>query len=85
MSTNIRKIALYCPVCGNDQFSCIDEELEDVCGTPDDTRFQCADCKSIFTKAELIEENQDLINENIEEVKETLIKDFEKKLRKIFR
>lgn len=85
MSTEIRNVTLHCPVCGNDQFSCLDEEINDGPDTPDDTRYQCADCKSIFTKAELIEENQDIINANIEEVKEELLKDLKKELKRIFK
>lgn len=85
MSVEYRSFSLYCPICGNDQFSCVDVEHNDLSDAPAEAKVQCADCKYIFTKAELIEENQDVINANIEEVKNDLIKDFEKKLKKMFK
>lgn len=42
-------------------------------------------CGSIFTKGELIESNQDIINANIEEIKQEAIKELEKKLKKMFK
>lgn len=85
MSNESRNVTLYCPICGNDQFSCVEVELDDLSNAPDDTKMQCADCKHILTKAELIEANQDVINANIEEVKEELLKDLNKKLKKMFK
>lgn len=85
MSIESRSVTLYCPTCGNDQFSCMDVENEDLSDAPDDTRLQCADCMSIFTKAELLEANQGVLNANIEEVKLDLMKNLEKKLKKMFR
>ena len=85
MSVESRNVTLYCPICGNDQFSCAEVEIDDLSDAPDDTKIQCADCKHILTKAELIEANQDVINANIEEVKQDLLKDLEKKLKKMFK
>ena len=85
MSEKSRNVKLYCPICGNDQFSCVDYETEDLTEAPDETKIQCADCKCIITKAELIEANQDVINANIEELQEDLIKDLEKKIKKMFK
>lgn len=85
MSVESRNVTLYCPTCGNDQFSSVDVEIDDLSDAPDDTRIQCADCKCIFTKAELKETNQDVINANIEEMKKDLLKDLEKKLKKMFK
>ena len=53
-----RKITMHCPICGNDQFSTLDSEFEDLADAPDDARLQCSDCKTVFSKEELIEENQ---------------------------
>ena len=85
MSIESRYVTLYCPVCGNDQFSSLDSETDDLSDAPDGTRIQCADCKCIFTKAELIEANQDIIDANIEEMKEELLKDLEKELKMMFK
>ena len=85
MSIESRNVSLFCPTCGNDQFSCIDTEIDNLSDAPDDTKIQCVDCKCIFTKAELIEANQDIINANIEEIKQDFIKELEKKLKKMFK
>ena len=82
MSVLSRNVTLYCPICGNDQFS--HSEIENVQASEalSDAQFQCADCKSVFTEEELKEANQEIINANIVEMKQELIKDFERKLRK---
>lgn len=78
-------ITLYCPICGNDQFSFVDSEFNGLSDAPDDTRIKCADCNCILTKAELISENQDVINANIEKLKEKTIKELERELKKLFK
>ena len=79
-----RNIAMLCPICGNDQFSTIDN-VEDLQEAPDETRIQCSDCKKILTKAELLESNQHIIDANIEEVEKDLMKNIENKLKKMFK
>lgn len=79
-----RNIAMLCPICGNDQFSTIDN-VEDLQEAPDETRIQCSDCKKILTKAELLESNQHIIDANIKEVEKDLMKNIEKKLKKMFK
>jgi len=80
-----RKVTLYCDVCGNDQFSTIDEITCELIDAPDETRMQCSDCKKIFTKAELLEVNQRVIDANIEDIKKEAIKELEKELKKAFK
>lgn len=80
-----RNVTLYCPICGNDQFSCIDESIDNLSDAPNDVTLKCSDCGSIFTKGELIESNQDIINANIEEIKQEAIKELEKKLKRMFK
>ncbi len=77
-----RNVTMRCPICGNDQFTSLDSELYDLSAAPDDTRIQCSDCQKVFTKAELIEENQAVINDNIEEIKKEVVKEIEKDLKK---
>jgi hypothetical protein len=60
----------------------MDEGIDTLSDAPDGTKIQCVDCKCIFTKAELIEANQNVISANIEEVKQDLLKDIRKKLKK---
>ena len=80
-----RTITLLCPLCGNDQFESLDVEEGEELDAPDTIRFKCSDCKSIFTKAELIENNNESIESSIDEVKEEVIKDLEKKLKELFK
>lgn len=77
-----RNVALYCDVCGNDQFSTLDEISYELVEAPDETRIQCSDCKKIFTKAELLEVNQEVIDANIEDIKKEAVKEFERELAK---
>ena len=85
MSIENRKVTLYCPVCGNDQFICPNTKFDDLSDAPGDIMLQCADCKKFITKSELIEENQDVINANIEEIKQEAFKEIDKKLKKLFK
>ena len=80
-----RNVKLYCDVCGNDQFSIIDDidcELKDA---PNETKMQCSDCGKIFTKAELMELNQGVIETNIEEIKSEAIKELDRELAKVLK
>ena len=85
MSIESRKITLHCPVCGNDQFSSLNMKIDDLSDAPDDSRIQCADCKSIYSKAEILERNHDIIDANIEELKQEAIEEIQKELKKIFK
>ena len=77
-----RNITLFCDVCGNDQFSTLDEIECELSETSDATRVKCSDCGKVFTKGELLDVNQEVINANIEEIQNEAIKEMEKKLAK---
>lgn len=77
-----RNVKMHCSVCGSDQFSTLDDDIEVLKDAPDTTRFKCADCGKVFTKAELIEENDCIINANIEDMQEEIMKEFNQKLGK---
>lgn len=85
MSIENRNVRLHCPTCGNDQFSCVDVNFDDLSDAPDEVKLKCADCNSIFTKGELIEANEDTINANIEDIKNEAMQKIEKSLKKIFK
>lgn len=74
-----REIAMICNVCGNDQFETLEEEKSSI------VRHKCSCCGKVFTKDELIAENNELIEANVDEMAEEVIKDFEKKLKKMFK
>lgn len=80
-----RTVTLHCSICGNDQFSSLDGELDDLMEAPDTAKIKCSDCGKIFTKSELLEENQSTINANIEDVKDDAMKEIEKHLAKAFK
>ena len=76
-----REVAMLCPLCGNDQFECLDEELEDGVDTPDEARFRCSDCRSVFTKEELIAENAEVLDNAVEDIKEEFLKELQKEMK----
>ena len=77
-----RSVKLLCPLCGNDQFESLEGELEDFVSAPGEIRFRCSDCQSIYTKGELKEENSEIIENTVEEMKTEAIKELEKELKK---
>lgn len=77
-------ISLKCDVCGNDQFSVVDETVEELLDAPDDTLVKCSDCGREVTKEEFIKENSHIIEANVEDFKADIMKEFEKDLKKAF-
>lgn len=77
-------ISLKCSACGNDQFSVVDENIEDMLNAPDETGVKCSDCGRVTTKKQLIDENSYVINANIEDFKDDLVKELRKDFKKIF-
>lgn len=80
-----RIVSLLCPLCGNDQFESLDEEFEDLKDAPDSVRLRCSDCGSTFTKEELIDENAEVLDNAVGEMKAEAIHEIEKELKKAFK
>jgi uncharacterized Zn finger protein len=80
-----KNVSMMCYVCGNDQFSVLDENLTDIQNAPDETMLKCADCGEEFTKEKLIEENKGKIDANLEDLKEEAMKQLQKELKKLFK
>jgi uncharacterized Zn finger protein len=78
-------ITLKCSVCANDQFSTVEENIEDLMDAPDETLIKCSDCGRVVTKEELIEENSHIIDANLEDFKKDIFKEVEKDLKKAFK
>lgn len=75
MKNNYSKnIRLYCPICGSDMFD-----------TSNEDQYICIKCGANFSKEEIIEENQYVINESVNGIKNEIIKDFTKDLKKILK
>ena len=75
-------VTLYCPTCGNDQFSTIDVydgNLRDADGS---IRFKCSDCGLIISKEDLIDQNQNVINANVEDLEDEMVKELNLELKK---
>lgn len=71
-------IELKCAICGNDQFSMSDEKSLDM-------NIKCSDCGRTVTKEEFLEENQYIIDANIKDFKEDVVRNIKKNIKKIFK
>ncbi|MEC0183122.1 hypothetical protein P4H61_16675 [Paenibacillus peoriae] len=78
-------ISMNCSVCGNDQFSIIDDRISDLKDASDETKIKCSDCGNVTTKEQLIEDNSYKINANIEDFKEDIAKQVIKDIRKFLK
>ena len=81
MTDKYRNVELVCSICGCNDFV-FDQNYEEM---QDDQELKCADCGHIYTKAELIEENQSRIDANINEMIDDTLKDLKKEIKKAFR
>lgn len=68
-----RSIKLPCPTCGHGDF----EHDTDVEGGP----IRCTSCDRVFTREELIRENDEIIDSEVSEVKTEFVADFTKEFR----
>jgi len=75
-------ITLRCSVCANDQFSTVDDTIDDLMDAPNETLIKCSDCERVVTKEELIDENSHIIEANIEDFKKDIVKEVEKEIKK---
>lgn len=78
-------IKLICSICGNDQFSAVDESIQDIEEAGDEVEIRCSDCGRVTTKEQLIEENSHIIDANVEDFKDEMMKEIEKELKKLFK
>jgi len=79
------KIGMKCGVCGNDQFSIIDERMEDLLNAPNETEVKCSDCGRVTSKEQFIEENSHIIDANFEDFKDDIMKQLQKDIKKMFK
>jgi uncharacterized Zn finger protein len=78
-------ISMKCSICGNDQFAAVDESIEDMLNAPDETEVKCSDCGRVTTKEQLIEENSHIIDANVEDFKDEIMKQLKKDFKKMFK
>lgn len=72
-----RSVSLICPVCGESQFE-YDETL-------DDGPVACVKCKKVFSRDELIAENDEAIQSEVDAVQKEALADITKNLKKAFK
>ena len=80
-----RNVTLLCPLCGNDQFSWIDDECEDLLHAGNDVWMRCSDCSSEYTKRELIDSNAAIIDNAVDELAKDAVKELEKEIKKVMK
>lgn len=78
-------ISMKCSVCGNDQFSMVDEGIDDLLTAPDETEVKCSDCGRITTKEQIINENSHIIDANLKDFKDDVVKQLQRDLKKKFK
>ena len=77
-----RKVALLCPLCGNDQFASMDEEFEDLLHADDNVRVRCSDCASVYTKRKLIDSNAEIVDNAVDELTQDALKELQQAIKK---
>lgn len=80
-----KSISMNCSVCGNDQFSIVDERINDLKSAPDETEVKCSDCGQVTTKEQVIQDNSYKIDANIDDFKKEIIKQLKKDIKKRFK
>lgn len=80
-----KSVILKCSVCGNDQFSSAHENIENIQDASDEIEVKCSDCGRVITKEQLIEENSHIIDANLEDFKNDIVKQVEKEIKKLFK
>lgn len=77
---------MLCPLCGNDLFESLDSQCDQPMDVaPDNLKMRCSDCNSIYTKEELIERNQEILENAVKDIEEDAIKEIEKELKKVIK
>ncbi|WP_143595786.1 ECs_2282 family putative zinc-binding protein [Tropicibacter naphthalenivorans] len=74
-----RKFSPACPTCANTTFS-FDENLDE-----DDRIYTCGDCGQRFSYNDIMAANGELIQNTIEEMKNEIVSDMQKDIKKLFR
>ena len=82
MNNISKEIKMICPICGNDQFELEYKEYENINDAPDEANIKCSDCGTSFSKEDLIEENSELIDIAIEDLKKEVVEQLEAKIKK---
>ena len=80
-----REIDLLCGTCGNNMFEVLSSNSTDLSDMPDDSRLRCSYCGRIYTKNELMQDNESLIDSNINDIVYEVTRNPEDELKKLFK
>ena len=80
-----RQIELLCGTCGNNMFEILDSNHKDLFDMPDNSEVKCSYCGRIYTKDELLQDNEGLINSNINDVILEFTRNLENELKRVFK
>lgn len=78
-----RSVSLICSICGNNQFSALGYDGEKFAKFSEAPYYKCYDCGRLISKKQLMGENQEVINANIEEIKNEAVDEMKKELQKL--
>ena len=77
-----KKVSLLCSVCSNSQFMALDCEGKEVLEFSEAPIYKCSDCGCEFSREQQIEENQEIIDANLNEMKKEAVNELKKELKK---
>lgn len=77
-----KKISLLCGVCGNSQFMALDCNGEEFLEFSKAPVYKCSDCGREISREQLIEENQEMIDANLNDIKIEAVNELKKELQK---
>lgn len=80
-----RQIELLCGTCGNNMFEILDSNQKDLFDMPNNSEVKCSYCGRIYTKDELLQDNEGLINSNINDVILEFTRNLENELKRVFK
>lgn len=77
-----KKVSLLCSVCGNSQFTALDFEGKEFLEFSEAPIYKCSDCGREISREQLIEENQEMIDANLNDMKKEAVSELKKELKK---
>lgn len=77
-----RKVSLHCSVCGNSQFMALDCDGKEFLEFSEAPVYRCSDCGREISREQLIEENREIIDANLNDIKVEAVNEIKKELQK---
>lgn len=77
-----RKVLSRCSVCGNSQFMALDCDGKEFMEFSEAPVYRCSDCGREISREQLFEENQEIIDANMNDIKAEEVNELKKELQK---